>query len=394
MGSLLEDRRKFTRMMLLLSVVVISALFFMMIRGFLMAMLMAGIFSALFRPLYLRLLGWFRGRRSLASFATLLAILLVIIIPLGALLGVVAAQAIEVGNSVSPWVQKQLSDPSGLSGILQKIPYYDQIAPYQDDILQKVGQMVGSLSSFLISGLSSVTVLTVSFLFKFFVFLYTMYFFLIDGDKLIDKILYYVPLEEKDERRMLDKFTSVTRATLKGTAVIGVIQGALAGLAFAVVGIPSSVFWGTIMMVLSIIPAIGSGLVWMPAAIILIVTGHTLKGIGLALFCGLIVGSLDNILRPRLVGKDTRMPDLLIFLSTLGGIAFFGVMGFIIGPIIAALFVTIWEIYGAVFKDILPAGKGVESQEARAGSEIPGEGSARLASEEPESVNGSPEHSD
>ena len=159
---------------------------------------------------------------------------------------------------------------------------------------------------------------------------------------------------------MLGKFTSVTRATLKGTAVIGVIQGALAGLAFAVVGIPSAVFWGTIMMVLSIIPAIGSGLVWMPASIILIATGHTAKGIGLALFCGLIVGSLDNILRPRLVGKDTQMPDLLIFLSTLGGIAFFGVMGFIIGPIIAALFVTIWEIYGEVFKDVLPKAACVE----------------------------------
>jgi predicted PurR-regulated permease PerM len=205
-----------------------------------------------------------------------------------------------------------------------------------------------------------------------------MYFFLIDGDKLIDKILYYVPLEEKDERRMLDKFTSVTRATLKGTAVIGVIQGALAGLAFAVVGIPSSVFWGTIMMVLSIIPAIGSGLVWMPASIILIATGHPVKGIGLALFCGLIVGSLDNILRPRLVGKDTKMPDLLIFLSTLGGIAFFGVMGFIIGPIIAALFVTIWEIYGEVFRNVLP-----ESE--RAEPEIPGEADTELGmSTEPE----------
>jgi len=298
----------------------------------------------------------------LASFATLLVILLVIIIPLGALLGVVAAQAIEVGNSVSPWVQKQLSDPSGLSGILQKLPLYDQIAPYQDEILQKAGQMVGSLSSFLISGLSSVTVLTVNFLFKFFVFLYTMYFFLIDGDKLLEKILFYVPLEEKDERRMLSKFTSVTRATLKGTAVIGVIQGALAGLAFVVVGIPSAVFWGTIMMVLSIIPAIGSGLIWMPAAIILIATGHTAKGIGLALFCGLVVGSLDNVLRPRLVGKDTKMPDLLIFLSTLGGIVFFGVMGFIIGPIIAALFVTVWEIYGEVFKDVLPMGKSAQSE--------------------------------
>ena len=169
----------------------------MMIRGFLMAILMAGIFSAMARPLYLRFLRWFKGRRSLASFATLLVILLVIIIPLGALLGVVAAQAIEVGNSVSPWIQKQLSDPTGFVSILEKIPFYDQIATYQDEILQKVGQMVGSLSSFLISGLSSVTVLTVSFLFKFFVFLYTMYFFLIDGDRLSIRSSYYCRWKKK-----------------------------------------------------------------------------------------------------------------------------------------------------------------------------------------------------
>jgi predicted PurR-regulated permease PerM len=125
----------------------------------------------------------------------------------------------------------------------------------------------------------------------------------------------------------------------------------------------------------------------MPASIILIATGHTFKGVGLALFCGLVVGSLDNILRPRLVGKDTKMPDLLIFLSTLGGIAFFGVMGFIIGPIIAALFVTIWEIYGTVFKDVLPEEEPEEPEKNQTEFEIPGEADTRLDPEEPEGEN-------
>jgi predicted PurR-regulated permease PerM len=175
-----------------------------------------------------------------------------------------------------------------------------------------------------------------------------------DGDKLIDKILYYLPLEDQDEQRMLDKFTSVTRATLKGTAVIGILQGTLAGAAFAVVGIHSAVFWGTIMAVLSFIPGIGAALVWVPAVIFLAATGHPAKAIGLGVFCAAVVGSIDNLLRPILVGRDTQMHELMILFGTLGGIIMFGVVGIIIGPIIAALFVTVWEIYGVAFKDVLP----------------------------------------
>lgn len=122
-----------------------------------------------------------------------------------------------------------------------------------------------------------------------------------------------MPLKDHDEQRILDKFTSVTRATLKGTLMIGVLQGGMAGLAFAFLGIPSTVFWGTIMAILSVIPSIGSALVWVPTAIYLAITGHLAKGIGLFIFCGAVVGSLDNLLRPILVGKDTQMHELMIF---------------------------------------------------------------------------------
>ncbi len=339
---------------LLLLVLFISALFLFMIRPFLMALLLAGIFSALAHPLYRRLTRAMGGRQSLASGITLLLIVLVVLLPLTGLLGVVTAQAIKVGKSVTPWVQAQLASPGAITQWLGDLPFYDQVAPYRDTILQKAGQLVSTLSQFLVNGLQAATMGTVNFIFMLFIFLYAMFFFLVDGDKLLEKILYYIPLEDEDERRMLDRFTSVSRATLKGTAVIGVVQGGLAGIAFAVVGIPSAVFWGTLMAVLSIIPGIGTALVWGPAAIILAARGHWGLSLGLALFCGLVVGSIDNLLRPRLVGKDTEMHDLLILFSTLGGIALFGFIGFIIGPIIAALFVTIWEIYGVVFKDMLP----------------------------------------
>jgi predicted PurR-regulated permease PerM len=277
-----------------------------------------------------------------------------VVLPLGGLLGIVTAQAIKVGETVKPWVEQQLAEPDAISNALKSLPFYDRVEPYRNTILQKAGEMVGGLSGFLIDRLSSATLGTVNFLFMLFIMLYTMFFFLMDGHKLIEKILFYLPLEDHDERRMLNKFTSVTRATLKGTAVIGLLQGILAGAAFAVVGIHSAVFWGAIMAVLSFIPGIGSALVWGPAVIILAATGHLAKAIGLGVFCAAVVGSIDNFLRPILVGRDTEMHELMILFGTLGGIIMFGVVGVIIGPIIAALFVTVWEIYGVAFKDVLP----------------------------------------
>ncbi len=338
-----------TKIFLLILVVAITATFLSMIKAFVMAVLLAGIFSSLAQPLYKRLLRAFGGRAALASLATLAVIVLVIIIPLGFLTGIVTAQAIKVGNSITPWVQDKIANPDKIITWLEGQPFYDRVAPYRDDILMRAGQAVGHVSSFLIGNLSAAAGGTVHFLFMMTVMLYSMYFFLIDGGKLVDLLLY-------EERRLLEKFRSVTRATLKGTAVIGLLQGSLAGLAFAVVGIPSAVFWGTIMVVLSIIPGVGTALVWAPAAAILIAGGHVTKGVVLAVFCGLIVGSVDNFLRPRLVGKDTQMPDLLILLSTLGGIMMFGALGLILGPIVAALLVTVWEIYGVVFSDVLPEG--------------------------------------
>jgi predicted PurR-regulated permease PerM len=161
-------------------------------------------------------------------------------------------------------------------------------------------------------------------------------------------------LNDEDETLMLNKFTSVTRAMLKGTLMIGILQGGLAGTAFAIAGIDNVVFWGTVMAVLSVIPSVGSALVWIPASIILIMQGNVAAGVGLLAFCGLIVGSLDNVLRPILVGKDTKMHELMIFFGTLGGILMFGIAGIFIGPVIASLFVTIWELYGIAFSEYLP----------------------------------------
>ena len=339
---------------LLLLVFFISAVFLVMIKSFLMAILLAGIFSALAYPLYQRLNKWLKGRQAAASGITIMIIVFIILLPLSGLLGIVTSQAIKVGQTATPWVQKQLSSPIAISQWLEDLPLYEYIDPYRETIYTKVGALVGAASQFFVNGLQAATMGTINFIFMVAILLYTMFFFLIDGDRLLEKILFYMPLEDRDERRLLDRFTSVARATIKGTAIIGVVQGGASGIAFAMVGIQSSVFWGAVMTVMSIIPGIGTALIWIPAALWLAAQGMWFKAGALIVFCGLIVGSVDNLLRPRLVGKDTEMHDLLILFSTLGGIAMFGIIGIIIGPIIAALFVTIWDIYGVVFKDALP----------------------------------------
>ncbi len=345
---------RMNKVVLLLLVLLVSAVFLSMIRVYLMVLLLAGIFSAIAQPAYKKFVHWFKGRENLASAVTLLLIFMLIFLPFISLLGIVAGQAIKVGQSVTPWIQRQIQQPSEFLARFENLPFYDTLVEYNEIILQKAGQIVSGASTVLVNSVSSFTMSTVNFIFLFFIFLYTMFFFLKEGKKLLAKMLYYLPLKHDEEQKLLDRFTSVTRATLKGTLIIGILQGTLAGLGFWVVGIDSVVFWGTIMVVLSIIPVIGSSIIWVPAVIILAASGAFFKAIGLAIYCGLVVGSLDNVLRPMLVGKDTKMHEMFILLGTLGGIGMFGIIGFIIGPIIAALFVTIWDIYGETFQEYLP----------------------------------------
>jgi predicted PurR-regulated permease PerM len=380
-----------TKWIVVLMALGISALFLAMIQQFLMALFLAGIFSALARPLFLSFEARFGGRRHLASAATLLVMAVVVLIPLTILVGVFVAQAIEITQTVVPWLKTQLASPDAVSEGLQRLPFYEELVPLRNLMLEQAGEAVTVTSKFLVGGLSSLTLGTLNFFLTAFVILYSMYFLQMDGEKVVTKILYYLPLKAADERIMLEKFTSVTRATLKGTLVIGLLQGGLAGGAFAVAGIDNWVFWGTVMVVLSIIPAVGSALVWIPACIFLAVQGQVGTALLLGLFCGVVVGSLDNILRPILVGRDTQMHELMIFLSTLGGIVMFGFTGIFIGPLIASLFISIWEMYGVEFGEMLP-----DTDEVLAGLRSDAEAPPKsdLPESVPESVPESQDHSD
>jgi predicted PurR-regulated permease PerM len=354
MTDTLQNGDRFRRGFVLLLTVTVTAAFLWMVWSFVMTVVLAAILAGLFRPMYRRLNAAFGERGWLAALITVLVVLVVIVVPLALVLGLVAGEALRLSTAVAPRLQEVVAHPNQLPTLLEKLPFYEHIAPYRTQILARAGELIGNLGRFAVTSISATTAGTASAILQFFILLYTLFFLLIDGQLLLRKITSYLPLHENEKEVVLDKFVSVTRATLRGTLVIGIVQGTLGGLSFWAAGIDGALFWGTMMVVLSVLPVVGGALVWVPAVIVMAIQGHWQAALGLTLFNALIVGSVDNVLRPRMVGRDTEMHDLMILFSTLGGIAAFGPMGFIIGPILAAVFVTSWEIFGAAFGDVIP----------------------------------------
>jgi predicted PurR-regulated permease PerM len=331
----------------------ISILFLSMISGFLMAIVMAAIFSGLLYPLYLKILNRFKGKTILSGMLTLLIFFFIVLIPIAGLTAVLVEQALSASETLGPLIRKELSHPNQLLNDVQSLPVVNKVFPDPQALADALEKLIQGAGGFIVNNLSNVTTGTVNFLFQFFIMLFTMYYFLVYGRDYLGKLLFSLPLNSNDEKRLLEKFTSVTRATLKGTFIIGAIQGAMGGVAMWIAGIPNTLFWGVIMAVFAIIPAIGPAIIWFPASIFLFVQGETTAAVGLFLFGAIAISNIDNLLRPRLVGREAQLPDLMILFGTLGGLALFGAVGLIIGPIIAALFVTIWDIYGEVFHNLL-----------------------------------------
>jgi len=341
----------------LLLVAAVTAFFLAVAWPFLKPLLLGALLAGLFHPLYrwiTRLLG---GRHSLGAAVTLVVLLVLGLGPISAFLGIVVQQALTVSDQAIPWLSQHLSAASTYNvheWLVRRFPSLAEYMPSQEQLLQNVAAAAKTAGAFLVTFAASMTALTATFLLNLFVMLYAMFFFFRDGHTILERIFYYLPLNDEDETRMLARFTSITRATVKGTLVIGAIQGALAGVAFWVAGIDGAALWGTVMTILSIIPGIGAPLVWVPVVIVLFLNGQYLTATLLLVWCAAVVGTIDNFLRPVLVGRDAKMPDLLILIGTLGGLFLFGPIGFIVGPIICGLFLTVWDIYGATFKEVLP----------------------------------------
>ena len=351
--------RRFSRSYLLLLLILITVLFFNIIKIFLIPLLLAAVFCSLFFPLYEKLTRAFKGRQSLSSFTTCLIILLCMLIPFYGVAHMISKEGISAFNSLLPKIQKIIQQgDDGLLGKIKNFPIINRIDLAELDwqsSLQDVATNVGGIITTVINKTSKGTFQVVTDLF---ITLFTMFYFFRDGPKLVARMKYLSPLDDVYEERLVNRFVSVSRATIKGTLLIGLAQGTIGSLTLWLCGVGSPILWGVVMVVLSVIPLVGAWLVLYPAAIIQLFQGHILPAVIIVLVTVLVISNIDNLLRPRLVGRDAGMHDLMIFFSTLGGISVFGIMGFIIGPVVAVFFLTILEIYAAEFKTTLDLAQG------------------------------------
>lgn len=345
----------FRRMFVLLLLLSVGAVFVAMIRGFLIALFLAAMFAALIYPVQRWTTRRFRGHEHAAAVVVLIGFVIAVGVPMLAMLGLVAAEAVQISAKVMPWVREQLQGGSSLVFELPAwVPYAEELEPYRRTILEKLGQGVAAVGRVLVGSIPDLTQGTIDVLLDAFIFLYAMFFFLAEGPRWLAQAKNYVPLKSEDRDLIVERGFAVTRAALKGILVIGLLQGVLVALAFWAAGIQGAAFWGAIVLILSAVPALGSGLVWGPAAIYLFATGETAWAIGMVIWGAVIVGVVDNVLRPIVVGRDAKLPDLVILVSTLGGIVMFGAAGILIGPIIAAILSILLNVYHAAFSTALP----------------------------------------
>jgi predicted PurR-regulated permease PerM len=327
--------------------VLVSIAFIWILLPFYGAVFWAVILGIVFAPMQRRLQLKFGWQRNLTSLCTLSICLVIAILPVI----IISMLLVQEGAALYKSVESGELDIAGyVSQFKHNLP------PYFQHLLDRfgVGELNGLREKIVKSAMAGGEVTnqvfslgqgTFQFIVSFFIMLYLLFFFLRDGAELARKVRMAVPLQEHQKRRLQLKFNRVVRATVKGNLLVAITQGALGGLIFWFLDIPSALVWAVLMAFLSLLPAIGAGIVWAPVAAFFLLTGEVWQGVVLGLFGVFVIGLVDNVLRPILVGKDTKMPDYMILISTLGGLALFGLNGFVIGPLIAALFMSSWAIF-------------------------------------------------
>jgi len=342
-------QKNFPHIFFLVIVLLVTGAFVGLIGEFMMGIFWAVILTILFHQTFDKLKIRLKGRENLAAALTLLFIIFIVILPI-----------LFIGSSLvseSLFYYEKVS--SGEIDLKGKIDEIRQSIPMNLGILESYGldldkakeglnDLITNGSQMAASQALTFTQNFFNFFLQFAVMLYVLFFLLRDGRQLIESIIWVLPIGDEKERALFRRFESVARATVKGSLLVAILQGVIGGILFWAVGIPAAMLWGVVMIFLSLLP-VGSTIIWLPAAIILFFQGEVGRAIAIVIVGALVIGLADNILRPRLVGQDTKMPDYLILISTLGGISWFGLSGFVIGPIIAALFITVWQMVGKEF---------------------------------------------
>ncbi|MFA5986968.1 MAG: AI-2E family transporter [Parcubacteria group bacterium] len=323
---------------------------FLLVKPFLSAIFIAALFAVMFIRPYDYLVEK-TNSPAISSALMLCVVAFVIILPVIFVSGLIV-------NEVSDVIRDGATENSSTQQSIQKVvetvshvPFlnlsFDHLREYVSE--QEVSNLVKNASNTVVSFVQKTYFGVVNGVINIFVMFFTLFYFFIDGRRFVRYAMQLSPLQDKHEKDLVHEFISMARATLKGTVVIGCIQGSIGGVAFAIAGIVSPVLWTVVMVVFAIIPAAGAGVVIFPTAIVMLLLGHVWQAVFLAVV-GTLVSIIDNILRPKLVGNDTQMHSLAVLFATLGGLKLFGFIGFVVGPIIVALMLAMWKIYATEFK--------------------------------------------
>lgn len=331
---------------------VVSLLFIMLMRPFWGAIFWACAIAIIFNPMQKGIIRKIGNKPNRVALLTLLLCLVIVILPIM----MISASFIQEGLSLYQRLDKGEINPSQwLEQIRNAFPFIPEILDRFGIDFSKIRETISesamSGSKFMAEKVLGAGQITFSFVISAAMMIYLTFFLLRDGKQITELIIKALPLGDERERKLFTKFAEVVRATVKGNIVVAIVQGSLGGFIFWALSIPGPLLWGVVMAFLSLLPAVGASLVWLPVAIYLYATGEALSATILIAFGAIVIGLADNVLRPLLVGRETKLPDYLVLFSTLGGISLMGINGFVIGPLVAALFLAVWDIFMREFNN-------------------------------------------
>lgn len=335
---------------LLFLLVAVSAALVVVLLPFYAAIMWGVILALLFTPLYHWILHKVGGRASVAALCTMAVIILIVVLPATLVMVALAQEASGIYARVQ---SGELKPALYFSHVFDQLPNWitdvlDRLGLVNFTTLQRrLGAAVAQGSQLMATQVFNVGQNTFEFVVSLFIAMYLAFFLIRDGSTVMHTIGRLVPLAPAHKQQLWDKFATVVRATVKGNLLVAAIQGALGGLAFWFLGVGGALLWAVVMAALSLLPSVGAALVWLPFTLYFFANGAVWQAVALMAYGVLVIGLVDNLLRPILVGKDTLMPDYVVMITTIGGMAVFGINGFILGPLIAAMFIAVWHIFGS-----------------------------------------------
>lgn len=329
---------------------IVTLMFGWILLPFYGTLLWSAIIAMIFAPVNARMLVWAKGRKTLAALGTLLSVIILVMLPFALITVAVVNETSQVYQQLQ---SGEINPERFFGGAFSALPDWlvSLLGRFGlgdfDSIRAKLSIELSQAGKFIAGRALSLGQNTLDFLANLGIATYLSFFLIRDGEALAREARHALPLEADAKRALFAKFTTVIRATVKGNILVAAIQGALGGLAFWVLGLNGALLWAVVMAFLSMLPAFGAALVWVPVAGYFFLTGAIWQGVALAAWGMLVIGLVDNLLRPILVGKDTQMPDYVVMISTLGGMVIFGINGFVLGPLIAAMFIAVWHLHTA-----------------------------------------------